>query len=146
MMTNVEVVKECYAKFGEGDIPGLLARFDPQIEFRLAQGHPYRMDGKPWIGGQEIARNFFMKAGPEWENWRILPEHILEAGDAVIVECRYAGMYKPTGGVLDVQVCHIWRLKQGKVTSFHQYIDTAQLQKTMGFPDHAHDEIEVGRP
>ena len=135
MMTDVEMVKECYAKFAQGDIPGLLAMFHPQIEFRLAQGHPYRIDGKPWIGGEEVAQNFFMKAGPEWENWRIVPGDVLEADGAVIVECRYAGTYKPTGNPLDVQVCHIWRLKQGKVTSFHQYIDTARLQKTMGFRD-----------
>ena len=30
-MTNVEVVKECYERFKKGDIPGLLAMFDPRI-------------------------------------------------------------------------------------------------------------------
>ena len=134
-MTNVEVVKECYARLDQRDIPGLLQMFDPQIEFRLAQGHPYRVNGEPWTGVPEVVQNFFMRAGPEWENWRILLGDVLEACGAVIVECRYTGTYKPTGHPLDVQVCHIWRLKQGKVTSFHQYVDTARLQKTMGFCD-----------
>jgi hypothetical protein len=57
-MTDLEVVKGCYAKFEQRDVPGLLAMWDPQIEFRLAEGHPSRSDGKPWIGGQEITQNF----------------------------------------------------------------------------------------
>jgi hypothetical protein len=38
-----------------------LALFDPCIEFRLAEGHPYKMDGKPWVGGQEITQHFFLE-------------------------------------------------------------------------------------
>jgi uncharacterized protein len=131
-MTNTEIVKQCYDRFQSGDVPGLLALFDSQIEFRLAEGHPYNPDGKPWIGGQQITEHFFRKAGPEWQDWKMLPNGILEAGGAVIVEGRYAGIYKPTDRVMDIQVCHIWRLADGKVTSFHQYLDTARLQKVMG--------------
>src|SRR5262245_2415143 len=126
-MTNVEIVKQCYERFKRGDAAGLLAMFDPNVEFRLAEGHPYRIDGKPWIGGQEITQNFFMRAGNEWEDWDAVIGDILETNDGVVVECRYTGVYKPTGRGLDVQACHIWRFKNGKVTSFHQYIDTARL-------------------
>jgi ketosteroid isomerase-like protein len=132
-MTNVEIVKECYEKFKKGDVAALVAMFDPRIEFRLAEGHPYSRDGKAWVGAEEITREFFMKAGAEWENWDIEIGEIVEANGAVIVEGRYAGVYKPTGRTMDVQVCHIWRLGNGKVTSFHQYLDTARLQKVMGF-------------
>jgi len=132
-MTNVEVVKQCYEKFKKGDVPGLLALFDPRIEFRLAEGHPYQVSGKPWVGGQEITQHFFIKAGPEWQDWDVLVGEILEARGALAVECRYVGVYKPTGRSMDIQVCHIWRLRNGKVTSFHQYIDTARLQKVMGY-------------
>jgi uncharacterized protein len=131
-MTNFEIVDQCYEKFKKGDVPGLLAIFEPRIEFRLAEGHPYRMDGKPWFGGQEITQNFFMK-GTEWQDWNIHIDRAIEAGDAVVVEGRYAGIYKPTGRTMDVQVCHVWRLNGGKVASFHQYVDTAGLQQVMGY-------------
>jgi ketosteroid isomerase-like protein len=134
-MTNLEVVKQCYEKFKQGDLASLLAMFDPHIEFRLAEGHPYQVNGKPWVGGQEITRHFFAKAGTEWENRNVLLGDTLEANDAVVVESRYAGVYKPTGRTLDIQACHVWRLRNGKVVSFHQYIDTARLQKVMGYAD-----------
>jgi uncharacterized protein len=57
--------------------------------------------------------------------------NILESHGVVLVEGRYAGFYKPTGRSMDVQVCHVWQLASGKVTSFHQYVDTARLQTIM---------------
>jgi ketosteroid isomerase-like protein len=50
----------------------------------------------------------------------------------VVVEARYTGTFKETGKALDAQVCHIWKLGDGKVTSFQQYVDTAQLQDVEG--------------
>jgi ketosteroid isomerase-like protein len=41
-------------------------------------------------------------------------------------------MYKSTGKQIDAQVCHIWTVKDGKVTKFQQFVDTAQLQDVMG--------------
>jgi ketosteroid isomerase-like protein len=40
--------------------------------------------------------------------------------------------YKQTGKELDAQVCHLWTIRGGKVTSFQQYVDTAQLQDVEG--------------
>jgi ketosteroid isomerase-like protein len=132
-MSNIDLVRECYDKFKRGDVPGLLALFDPNIEFRLAEGHPYHPGGKPWIGGGQITQYFFMKAGTDWQDWDIVIDEILETPGSVAVEGRYAGIFKPTGRSLDVQVCHIWRLQDGKVKSFHQYLDTARLQAVMGY-------------
>ena len=85
-MSNVDVVRYIYEKFKQGDAASVLAVFEPQIEFRLAEGHPYQPEGKPWFGGEEVTKHFFRKAGTEWENWNIIVDNILEAGDAVIVE------------------------------------------------------------
>jgi ketosteroid isomerase-like protein len=36
------------------------------------------------------------------------------------------------GRSLDAQACHVWKLRDGKIVSFQQYADTAQLQDVMG--------------
>lgn len=131
-MNHVDLVKDIYDRFGRGDAAGILAHFTEEIEFRLAEGHPYQPSGQPWVGKDAVARGFFMKAGPEWERWSVVPGEVIETADAVVIECRYAGTYKPTGLPLDVQVCHVWRFRDGKVRSFHQYVDTARLQDVMG--------------
>jgi len=48
------------------------------------------------------------------------------------VEGRYSGTYKATGQSMDMQMCHVWDFKDGKVTRFQQYVDTAKLQAVMG--------------
>ena len=131
-MDNVQVVKDVYAKFGRRDIPSLLATFDPGIEWCLAEGHPYQPEGSAWVGPDAIAKNFFMRAGAEWDGFAISPRAFLDAGHTVVVECRYTGVYRATGRGMDAQVCHLWKLSDGKVTGFQQYIDTAQLQEVMG--------------
>ena len=35
---------------------------------------------------------------------------------------------------INAQACHVWDFKDGKVTRFQQYVDTAQLQRAMGAP------------
>jgi uncharacterized protein len=131
---NVALVKDVYEKFSHGDVASILARFEPDVEFRLAEGHPYQPSGQPWFGKDAVTQHFFMKAGPEWNGWSVVLGDVLETSDAVVVECRYAGLYKPTGKTLDVQVCHVWKLRDGRIRSFHQYLDTARLQAVMGWP------------
>src|SRR5436309_14984623 len=103
-----------------------------RLSFVLAEGHPYSPNGQSWRGPEAVTQNFFMRAGGEWQNWKVQIRELLEMDDSVVVEGRYTGVYKPTGKNMDLQVCHVWRLREGKVISFHQYLDTAHLQEIMG--------------
>ena len=130
-MSNVNLIRHVYDWFMQGDAQSLLAAFDDEIEFRLSENHPYQPSGQAWIGKDAVTRHFLMRAGGEWENWRIAIRDIVDAADAVVVEGRYTGVYKPTGKRMDTQVCHVWKIKNGKVKSFHQYVDTAALHDLM---------------
>ena len=77
-------------------------------------------------------RNLFVKMGSEWDGFAVHSKSFHNADDTLVVECRYTGTYKPTGKSLDAQVCHVWKLRDGKLTSFQQFLDTAQLQDVMG--------------
>ena len=129
-MNNVEIVKYIYEKFKHGDAPSILTTFAPDVEFRLAEGHPYQPSGQPWFGKDAITQHFFAKAGPEWD-WSIALTNAHDLEDTVVVEGRYKSVYKPTGKALDAQTCHVWKFKNGTVKSFHQYADTAQIQEVM---------------
>jgi ketosteroid isomerase-like protein len=88
--------------------------------------------GEPWVGPDAILNNLFMKLATEWDGFTVTPETYHDAGDVVAVEVRYTGTYKSTGKAIDAQVCHLWTVKDGKVTKFQQFVDTAQLQDAMG--------------
>ncbi|HEX7237735.1 MAG TPA: nuclear transport factor 2 family protein [Gammaproteobacteria bacterium] len=136
-MNHADIVRKIYRDFAAGDAAAILEVFADDVEFRLAEHHPYRGSKGAWHGKQAIAREFFAVAGPEWDGWTIGIEQTVEAGDAVVVEGRYTGSYKPTGRHMDVQVCHVWRFRGERVASFHQYVDTAALRRVMGREDAA---------
>ena len=106
-MKPLETVRKIYRDFAAGDAAAILGTFADDIEFKLAEHHPYRGPAGPWRGKQAIAQNFFAVAGPEWDAWKIDVGAAVEAGDAVVVEGRYTGLYKPTGRRMDVEVCHV---------------------------------------
>jgi uncharacterized protein len=130
-MEHSDVVRKIYRDFAAGDAAAILTAFSDDIEFKLTEHHPYRGSAGAWRGKQAVAENFFAVAGPEWEGWKIGVELTIETADAVVVEGRYTGLYKPTGRSMDVQVCHVWRFRGDRVASFHQYVDTAGLQRVM---------------
>jgi len=134
-MTHIDTVRKIYRDFAAGDAAAILDVFADDVEFRLAEHHPYRGSAGAWRGKQAIAQEFFAVAGPEWQSWTIGVEQTVEAPDAVIVEGRYTGLYKPTGRRMDVQVCHVWRFRGNRVASFHQYVDTAALLRVMARDD-----------
>jgi len=131
-MDNVSLLKNLYDAFGRGDIPGVLGTMSPDIKWYEAEGNPYRPSGEAWVGPDEVLNNLFMKLGAEWDGFTVLPKSFHGAGDSVIVEARYSGTNKATGKSMDAQVCHVWDVKDGKVTRFQQYVDTAKLQDVMG--------------
>lgn len=133
-MENVQLLKGLYDAFGKGDIPAVLGLMSPDIRWYEAESNPYRPSGEPWIGPDTILQSLFMRMGAEWDGFTIHTGSFHGAGDSVIVEGRYSGTYKPTGKSIDVQVCHVWDVKRGKVTRFQQYVDTAKLQAAMGVP------------
>ena len=132
-MNNLETIESVYATFATGDWPAVTAHFAPDIEWRSAEGNPAAPDGAPWIGGAAIVANLFSRFDTHWDGFRIDVEALHDAGAAIVAEVRYRGVFKPTGARVDAQVCHIWRLEGGAVTHFQQYLDTAQMQRAVGY-------------
>ena len=131
-MGNVQILKDVYDAAANDDIEGVLAAFASDIEWREADGHPYQPGGKPWVGVDAVRENLFDNLESEWDSFTVSPREFHDAGDTVVVECRYTGANNATGKRLDAQACHVWTLRDGKVTGFQQYVDTAQLFDAMG--------------
>jgi ketosteroid isomerase-like protein len=43
-----------------------------------------------------------------------------------------AGEVPPTGRTVDFTVCEVWQIRDGKVTSLHNYQDAASLMRQLG--------------
>ena len=127
-MGNTEFIRGIYEKFGQGDVPSVLAAFDDNIEWIEAEGTPY---GGTYRSGDEIVQNVFMKLATEWTGYTVTPEEFYDAGGTVIVTGTYSGSYNATGKNMSSPFAHFWTLTDAKVVKFVQYTDTAVMNRAL---------------
>lgn len=134
-MESKDIVSAVYDAFGRGDIPAVVELLDPQVHWHEAEGSPYHPGPNGWVGPDAIVANLFEKMGADWSEFAVHPRAFHDSGEVVVVEVRYAAAHAETGKLLDAQSCHVWTVRDGRVTRFQQYMDTAQMQSVMGLRD-----------
>jgi ketosteroid isomerase-like protein len=130
-MSSADVVRKLYAAFETGDVPAVLGLMAPDIVWNEAENFLYA-DRNPYKGPQAILEGVFMRIGGDFENFAVKPEEIIESGDTVVMFGRYTGTFKATGKAINLQASHVWRVKDGKVTRFQQYVDTLAAARAAG--------------
>ena len=55
----------------------------------------------------------------------------LAEGDRVATFGAYSGVYLKTGKSMTATFAHLFRLKDGKIVSMEQYVDSAMVQRAM---------------
>ena len=126
-MTNVDVVKQAYSNFETGNVPAVLALFDPQIEWRECKGMPFVKDDGIYIGPEAVVTNVFMNLPVYFDGFNIAANEIFGADDKVVMVGYYQGTNKATGHPFKANATHVWTLKDGKMTHFFQAVDAATI-------------------
>jgi ketosteroid isomerase-like protein len=117
------VLHDLYAAFARGDIPAVLARFDPQIVWTETAGGPF---AGTYTGPQAVLENVFGPLGSEWDNFAVQPDAYVCDSDTAVVTGTYRGTYRPTGRTLEARFAHAWQLRDGRAVRFEQITDTAR--------------------
>ena len=128
-MTNVELVKQVYANFETGNVPAVLAMFDPAIEWNECQGMPFMNNADLVIGPEAVVTKIFMNLPVYFDGFNIAVTDIFGDGDKVAMQGYYQGTNKATGNAFKANATHIWTVKDGKLTHFFQAVDTAAINR-----------------
>jgi uncharacterized protein len=123
---NMEIIKAVYEAFARGDIPTVLGALDANVDWREAENFMYA-DRNPYIGPQAVLEGVFARLGGEWDGFQATPDGLLDAGEAVVAQGHYSGVYKATGKSVRAQFAHVFTFSDGKVVKFQQYTDTRQF-------------------
>ena len=126
-MTNVELVKQGYANFATGNVPGVLAIFDPAIEWHESKGMPFVTGDGVFTGPEAIVANVFMQLPVHFDGFNIVVNEIFGADDKVVMTGFYVGTNKATGNAFKANAVHIWTIKNGKLVHFYQVADTTTI-------------------
>ncbi len=128
---NVEIARGGYDAFSRGDIDAVLSMMDPDIVWQEpdVEGIPA---GGTHHGREAVAENVFGRVSEDWDEFQVVPEEFLDAGDRVVVLGLFQGKGKATGGTLDAPFAHVWTLREGKMVHFRNYTDTTNWLQALG--------------
>jgi len=128
-MNNLEIVKSTYEGKNSEENGRNLAKYAAEnISWTEAKGFPYP---GTYIGLESITQNVFARLGSEWTDYTFTPEDYVAGEDKVVAYGTYSGTYNLTGKSFEARVAHIWKLKDGKIISFEQFVDSHTVIHSM---------------
>lgn len=128
-MTNVQVVQRLYDAFARRDAEEIRRIFHPRIEWVQNDGFP---GGGRHVGADAVLNDVFAKFRTEWSNWAAPVHEWVDAGDTVVAIGEYRGVHKGTGRSVVAAFAHVYDVRDGRITRFRQYTDTAVVRDAMG--------------
>jgi ketosteroid isomerase-like protein len=120
---NKRLVNQAYTNFQTGDIDALVALMADDVTWTLPE-----MEGIPFAGkrtGRASVTEFFASVGATQEPLKFEPRELIAEGDRVVALGTYEWRVKTTGREFSGDFAHAWTIRDGKVTEFHEYTDTA---------------------
>ncbi len=128
---NVNIMRQGYEAFNRGDIDAVLGIMDPEIEWQEPDVEGLPAPGTHH-GPEAVANNVFGSVEEHWDEFQVVAEEFLEAGERVIVLGHFRVRGKATGRSADAPYAHVWTLRDGKVVHLRNYMDTATFLGSLG--------------
>ncbi|MBO6516766.1 MAG: nuclear transport factor 2 family protein [Bacteroidia bacterium] len=128
MKSNIEIIKELYLDFSNGNTEGIKEKFHPEIEWAQMKGFP---NGGFHIGFENINKNVFEGFNQNWTNWIVDVNEYVDANESVFAIGKYEGTYNETGKSFQAEFVHRYVVEKGKITKFTQYTDTHLIAEAM---------------
>lgn len=129
-LTHTEIVKQAYASFGRGDIPGLLALLDENVEWNAGGGAQTPTAGR-WFGHEGVGR-FFRALDQHLVISIFEPRQYIEQGDTVVVLGHYVGKVKSTNREFASNWAMAFSFRGDRVITFTEYTDSAAENRAYG--------------
>jgi len=130
-MTNIELVQDTYAKFGSGDIEGLLGILSEDVHWQTPEIENANFGGKR-RGRAEVAQ-FFAALVAEEDMTNFEPLEFLATEDKVVVLGTSSSTVRTTGKTYHTEWVHIFTIKDGKIVSFVEFFDNAAATRAFQF-------------
>lgn len=128
-MTNVDLVKQVYFHLATGNVPAVLALFDPAIQWHECKGMPFINGDGIFTGPEAVVANVFMQLPVSYDGFNVAVIEIFGADDKVVMVGYYQGTNKATGNDFKANATHVWTVKNGKMSHFFQAVDTAATMR-----------------
>lgn len=128
--TNKQIVRDYFQALGAGDLEKALGLASEDFTFILEGTTTY----SGTYSGQEAVKGFFatIAGAIDFENGvEVEIQDMIAEGDKVVVQS--AGTMTSTSGKpYNNRYCHIFTVRDGKITQDNEYLDTALVTAALG--------------
>lgn len=128
MTTNLDIIRATYEGVAAETGKNLMASLADDVVWTEAAGFAY---AGTYHGPQAIIDNVFQRLTNEWIDYQAKVHTYLSEGDHVAAFGVYSGIYRKTGIAMKATFAHLDRLKEGKIISMEQYVDSATVVRAM---------------
>ncbi|ROL70406.1 DUF4440 domain-containing protein [Pseudomonas chlororaphis] len=128
MTTNLDIIRGTYEGASEENGKHLLAALASDATWTEAAGFPY---AGTYTGPAEILAGVFQRLATEWKDYKATVHTYLADGERVAAFGVYSGIYLKTGKAMSATFAHLYQLKDGKIVSMEQFVDSAIVQGAM---------------
>jgi ketosteroid isomerase-like protein len=117
--SDADLISGLYQAFGRGDVPGVLAALDEQIDWHSPATLPHGGDfhGRQSIGG------FFAGIGEHWESLEVDLKELVSGGEIVVALVSAHGRLRATGEEFAYSAAHAWTVRDGTPVRFDEYVN-----------------------
>ena len=124
-MDNGKLIENIYAAFNRGDHSFVVKNITDDVEWV-----EFGPSSIPYTGvhhGRGSVEHCLSIMRTTQSEQRIRITEIVSAGETVVATIRYSGLVNTTGRAFDTSAAQVFTIRNGKVASFRNYFDTAQL-------------------
>jgi uncharacterized protein len=130
---NKKLVQSAYAAFGRGDIHGVLATLDPNIEWEAVIGaDPATVPTAGLRRGVDGVAGFFKTLGDTMVFEQFEPREFIAEGDEVVCIGYYTARVTKTGGTMASSWVMVFTIRGGRIVRFREWSDSAQINRAYG--------------
>jgi len=122
---NTKLIQQMYAAFGRGDVQTILDHLAPDVEWTMEGPAVIPYAGRK-VGISQVA-GFFEALRTTQQNQKLTIDEYIAQGDRVVTVGRYSALVMATGKQVDCAVAHVFSVRDGRITRFLDFGDTAQM-------------------
>ncbi|MEU9129549.1 nuclear transport factor 2 family protein [Kitasatospora sp. NPDC048540] len=123
----IETIRSVYEAFGSGDLPGILARLDDDVDWASET----TSTAAPWYGvrhGKAEVAEFFEQFGSTMAVQEFIPVSLAANDSDVLSVVRMRAEHRASGRVLAMDLHHRFTFRDGKIVYYRGTEDTAQTE------------------
>lgn len=132
----VDTVRTVYEQWGEGDFRASVDLLDPHVVLVLGtEFGPESPDTSRFLGAEAVVAYTRDNLLKPWEDFTMVAEEILAAGDSVLVAVRQRGVGRISGVSTELRYFTLWSFRGNKVIRLESFRERADALEAAGLSE-----------